>query len=51
MAAITGAHNLAAQVLTSGPAALHGYLTGPLADLGAIRVVETTPVLQTLKAL
>jgi DNA-binding Lrp family transcriptional regulator len=51
VAAITGTHNLAAQVLTSGPAALHGYLTGPLADLGAIRAIETTPVLQTLKAL
>jgi DNA-binding Lrp family transcriptional regulator len=51
VAAITGTYNLAAQVLSSGPAALHGYLTGPLADLGAIRAIETTPVLQTLKAL
>jgi DNA-binding Lrp family transcriptional regulator len=51
VAAITGAHNLVTQVLTSGTAALHGYLTGPLAELGAIRVIETTPVLRTLKAL
>jgi DNA-binding Lrp family transcriptional regulator len=51
VAAITGTHNLVAQVLTSGPAALHRYLTGPLAELAAIRVIETTPVLQTLKAL
>jgi hypothetical protein len=51
LAAITGTHNLVAQVLTSGPAALHRYLTGPLAELAAIRVSETTPVLQTLKAL
>ena len=51
VAAITGTYNLAAQVLSSWPAALHGYLTGPLADLGSIRAIETTPVLQTLKAL
>jgi hypothetical protein len=51
VAAITGAHNLVTQVLTSGTAALHGYLTGPLAELGTIRVIETTPVLHTLKAL
>jgi DNA-binding Lrp family transcriptional regulator len=51
VAAITGTHNLVTQVLTSGTAALHRYLTGPLAELGAIRVIETTPVLRTLKAL
>jgi DNA-binding Lrp family transcriptional regulator len=51
VAAITGTHNLVTQVLTSGPAALHRYLTGPLAELGAIRVIETTPVLHTLKGL
>jgi DNA-binding Lrp family transcriptional regulator len=51
VAAITGTHNLVAQVLTSGPVALHTYLTGPLADLDPIRAIETTPVLQTLKEL
>jgi len=51
VAAITGTHNLVAQVLTSGPAALHSYLTGPLAGLDSIRAIETTPVLQTLKEL
>jgi DNA-binding Lrp family transcriptional regulator len=51
VASITGTHNLVAQVLTSGPAALHSYLTGPLADLDAIRAIETTPVLRTLKEL
>jgi DNA-binding Lrp family transcriptional regulator len=51
VAAITGTHNLVAQVLSSGPAALHGYLTGPLADLDAIHTIETTPVLRTLKEL
>jgi DNA-binding Lrp family transcriptional regulator len=51
VAEITGVHNLVTQVLTSGTAALHRYLTGPLAELAAIRVIETTPVLHTLKAL
>jgi DNA-binding Lrp family transcriptional regulator len=51
VAAITGTHNLVAHVLTSGPAALHRYLTGSLADLDAIHAIETTPVLQTLKEL
>jgi DNA-binding Lrp family transcriptional regulator len=51
VAAVTGTHNLVAHVLTSGPAALHSYLTGALADLDAIRAIETTPVLRTLKEL
>jgi hypothetical protein len=51
VAAITGTHNLVAQVLTSSPAELHSYLTDPLADLDAIRAIETTPVLRTLKEL
>jgi DNA-binding Lrp family transcriptional regulator len=51
VAAVTGTHNLVAHVLTSGPAALHSYLTGPLAELDAIRAIETTPVLRTLKEL
>jgi DNA-binding Lrp family transcriptional regulator len=51
VAAITGNHNLVAQVLTSGPAALHSYLTGPLAALDSVRAIETTPVLRTLEEL
>lgn len=51
VAAITGSHNLVAQVLTSGPGELHRYLTGPLAELEDIRSIETTPVLHTFKEL
>ena len=43
VAATTGRTNLVAQALCPDPAALHRYLTGPLATLDAIRTVETTP--------
>ncbi|MEV6772066.1 AsnC family transcriptional regulator [Nocardia sp. NPDC051030] len=50
VAATTGSTNLVAQALCQSPAALHRYLTGPVGALEAIQTLETTPVLQTLKA-
>ena len=47
--ATTGTTNIVAQALTPDPAALHGYLTGPLAALPGVHTVESAPVLLTLK--
>ena len=49
VAATTGPTNIVAQALTPDPAALHGYLTGPLAALPGVHTVESAPVLLTLK--
>ena len=49
VAATTGTTNIVAQALTPDPAALHGYLTGPLAALPGVHTVESAPVLLTLK--
>ncbi|MFI6170064.1 Lrp/AsnC family transcriptional regulator [Nocardia sp. NPDC051052] len=48
--ATTGSANLVAQAMCPDPAALHGYLTGRLGELGEIRTLETAPVLATIKA-
>lgn len=50
VAATTGPTNLLAQVMCTGPAELHRYLTRELGALAAIRTIETAPVLRTLKA-
>ncbi|WP_432013660.1 Lrp/AsnC family transcriptional regulator [Streptomyces cucumeris] len=50
VAATTGATNLVANALCADPAGLHHYLTHRLGSLGAIRTLETAPVLRTLKA-
>jgi DNA-binding Lrp family transcriptional regulator len=49
VAATTGTTNIVAQALTPDPAALHRYLTGPLAALPGVQTVESAPVLLTLK--
>ncbi|MFD4786127.1 Lrp/AsnC family transcriptional regulator [Streptomyces sp. NPDC058459] len=50
VAATTGPTNLVAQALCRDPADLHHYLTRRLGSLDAIRTLETSPVLQNLKA-
>ncbi|MFF4695645.1 Lrp/AsnC family transcriptional regulator [Streptomyces chattanoogensis] len=50
VSATTGPTNLVAQALCPGPAALHHYLTRRLGTLDAIRALETSPVLRTVKA-
>ncbi|MGI5487158.1 Lrp/AsnC family transcriptional regulator [Microtetraspora malaysiensis] len=50
VAATTGHTNLLAHALCSTPADLHRYLTRRLSELDQIRVLETAPVLHTLKA-
>ncbi|WP_250563643.1 Lrp/AsnC family transcriptional regulator [Sphaerisporangium fuscum] len=50
VAATTGPTNLVAHALCAGPAELHHYLTHRLGALGAVRTLETAPVLRTLKA-
>ncbi|MFF4036731.1 Lrp/AsnC family transcriptional regulator [Streptomyces sp. NPDC001816] len=50
VAATTGPTNLVAQALCRDPADLHRYLTRRLGALPAIRTLETSPVLRTLKA-
>lgn len=49
VAATTGVTSIVAQALAPDPAALHRYLTGPLAALPGVHTVETAPVLLTLK--
>jgi DNA-binding Lrp family transcriptional regulator len=49
VATTTGTTNIVAQALTPDPAALHRYLTGPLAALQGIHTLESAPVLLTLK--
>ncbi|MFJ4654410.1 Lrp/AsnC family transcriptional regulator [Nocardia sp. NPDC088792] len=51
VAATTGSTNLYASVLSPNPAALFTYLTTKVAALPAIQVMETAPVIQTLKNL
>ncbi|MEU1403685.1 Lrp/AsnC family transcriptional regulator [Streptomyces sp. NPDC005728] len=50
VAATTGPSNLVAQALCRDPADLHRYLTRRLGALRAVRSLETSPVLRTLKA-
>jgi DNA-binding Lrp family transcriptional regulator len=50
VAATTGSTNLVAQALCRDPADLHRYLVRRLGTLDAIRTLETSPVLQNLKA-
>jgi DNA-binding Lrp family transcriptional regulator len=50
VAATTGQTNLIAHALSTGPAALHRYLTHRLGALPAIHTLHTAPVLETLKA-
>ncbi|MCP2341538.1 Lrp/AsnC family transcriptional regulator [Actinomadura rupiterrae] len=50
VAATTGPTNLVAHALCESPAALHRYLTRGLGGLSAIRTLETSPVLRTVKA-
>ncbi len=50
VASTTGTTNLVALVLCRNPAELHDYLTRRLSALDAIRTLETSPVLKTLKA-
>ncbi|GHI02411.1 AsnC family transcriptional regulator [Streptomyces cellostaticus] len=50
VAATTGPTNLVAQALCRDPADLHRYLTRRLGALRAVRTLETSPVLRTLKA-
>ena len=49
VAAITGAANLMAAVRCPDAAALYRYLTTKVADIGAIRTVETVPQLTRVK--
>jgi len=49
LAATTGPTNLVALVLCRTPAELHDYLANGLSALDAIRVLETSPVQETLK--
>ncbi|MEU5761247.1 Lrp/AsnC family transcriptional regulator [Nocardia sp. NPDC047648] len=48
--ATTGPTNLVAQAMCSDPGDLHRYLTRRLGDVDAIRALEVTPVLATVKA-
>ncbi|MES5818493.1 Lrp/AsnC family transcriptional regulator [Streptomyces sp. RG80] len=50
VAATTGPTNLVAQALCRDPADLHRYLTRRLGALPAIQTLESSPVLQNLKA-
>ncbi|CAM3617164.1 Lrp/AsnC family transcriptional regulator [Nocardiopsis gilva] len=50
VAATTGPTNLVAQALCSDPADLHHYLARRLGSLDAIHALETSPVLQNVKA-
>ncbi|MCD9873106.1 Lrp/AsnC family transcriptional regulator [Streptomyces guryensis] len=50
VAATTGATNLVAQALCRDPADLHRYLVHRVGSLDAIHTLETSPVLQNLKA-
>lgn len=50
VAATTGPTNLVAQALCQDPADLHHYLVHRLGSLDAIHTLETSPVLQNLKA-
>ena len=50
VAATTGPTNLVAQALCRDPADLHHYLARRLGSLDAIHTLETSPVLQNLKA-
>ncbi|MEU6402563.1 AsnC family transcriptional regulator [Streptomyces sp. NPDC046985] len=50
VAATTGPTNLVAQALCRDPADLHHYLARRLGSLDAIHALETSPVLQNLKA-
>lgn len=50
VAVTTGRTNLVANALCDGPAELHDYLTVRLGELDAIQVIESAPVLRTLKA-
>ncbi|MCH5677790.1 Lrp/AsnC family transcriptional regulator [Streptomyces gilvus] len=50
VAATTGPTNLVAQALCRDPADLHRYLARRLGSLDAIHTLETSPVLQNLKA-
>jgi len=50
VAATTGPTNLVAQALCRDPADLHHYLVHRLGSLDAIHTLETSPVLQNLKA-
>ncbi|MEU6217592.1 AsnC family transcriptional regulator [Streptomyces sp. NPDC047022] len=50
VAATTGPTNLVAQALCKDPADLHDYLVHRLGSLEAIRSLETSPVLQNVKA-
>jgi DNA-binding Lrp family transcriptional regulator len=48
--ATTGTSNLVAQAMCPDTAALHHYLTRRLGTFDAIRTMETTPILTTVKA-
>lgn len=48
-AATTGVSNLYAGVYCSGSAALYEFLTGPVAALPGVRMVETAPIRRVLK--
>ncbi|MFD5540419.1 Lrp/AsnC family transcriptional regulator [Streptomyces sp. NPDC127079] len=50
VAATTGPTNLVAQALCRDPADLHHYLARRLGSLGVIHTLESSPVLQNLKA-
>lgn len=50
VAATTGPTNLMAQAMCADAEALHRYLTRRLGALDAIRMIETAPILRTLKA-
>lgn len=50
LAATTGSTNLIAETLCPDPASLHTYLTKKLGAFDAIRTLETTPVLATVKS-
>ncbi|MET9485481.1 AsnC family transcriptional regulator [Nocardia sp. NPDC006630] len=50
VAATTGSTNLIAEALCPDPASLHTYLTKKLGAFDAIRTLETTPVLATVKS-
>jgi hypothetical protein len=51
VAATTGASNIYATVLCSGPTALFTYLATKIAALPSVRGLETAPVIRTLKQL
>ncbi|MEV5751895.1 Lrp/AsnC family transcriptional regulator [Actinoallomurus sp. NPDC052308] len=50
VAATTGPTNLLAQALCADPAELHHYLTRRLGALDGIHMLETAPILHTIKA-